>query len=166
MIWKKITDFECHYEVSDEGEIKSLSKRNYGNILYKSIKNEYYSVNLWKDNKMYTKYVHRLVAKEFVPNPLNLREVNHKWGNKLDNRAIALEWNTSSENQLHAYRLGLQTAPNKKKVLQFSKDGKFIKEFESISEAGRRLSISPQNISSCCNNIRKLGGNFIWKFKN
>lgn len=51
--------------------------------------------------------VHRLVAKLFIPNPNGLREINHKDGNKLNNKVSNLEWVTTQENQLHARDMGL-----------------------------------------------------------
>lgn len=53
-------------------------------------------------------YIHRLVAKAFVPNPRGLKEVNHKDGNKENNNADNLEWCTRSENNRHAFKTGLR----------------------------------------------------------
>ena len=47
-------------------------------------------------------YVHILVAEAYIENPLNLPEVNHKKGNKKDNRPCAIEWSTHDDNIEHA----------------------------------------------------------------
>lgn len=51
--------------------------------------------------------IHRAVALCFIPNPNNLREVNHKDGDKSNNEVSNLEWVSRRGNTLHAYRLGL-----------------------------------------------------------
>lgn len=54
--------------------------------------------------------VHRLVAMAFLPNPMGLKEVNHKDGNKKNNHYLNLEWCTRGQNIKHAYDLGLRTS--------------------------------------------------------
>lgn len=49
------------------------------------------------------------------------------------------------------------------KVYQFSMDGKFIKEWNGLSEAGRALSISAGNICSCIQRKRNHAGGYIWR---
>lgn len=54
--------------------------------------------------------VHRLVLSTFNPIAnMNSYDVNHKNGDKLDNRLENLEWCTRSENIKHSYRNGLQS---------------------------------------------------------
>ena len=56
--------------------------------------------------KMY--FVHRLVAEKYIPNPDNLPQINHKDGDKTNNRADNLEWVSNFENRRHAVKEGLQ----------------------------------------------------------
>ena len=68
----------------------------------------YMKVALCIKGKLKQFLVHRLVAKAFVPNPENKREVNHIDGNKTNNKVSNLEWVTARENQIHAVKTGLK----------------------------------------------------------
>ena len=66
--------------------------------------------------------------------------------------------------------MGLNSAERNKRVsrkavLQFDKQGNFIREWESQSEAARNLGLDTGNISSVCLEKVKTAGKFIWKFK-
>jgi hypothetical protein len=98
------------YTITDKGEVYSditglMKTRNKGNT-------EYQIINFMRNNgKKKTYRLHRLVLMAFKPiaNPEDM-EVNHIDGNKKNNCLSNLEWCTSSENQIHAFKNGLQKA--------------------------------------------------------
>jgi hypothetical protein len=112
-VWKDIKGYEGHYQVSDCGRVKSLSrvvKSRVGvfgtkkEIILKTFKNRdgYLKYKLCINGKEKSVISHRLVANEFLENPFNKPQVNHKNGIKDDNRVDNLEWVTSSENVIHS----------------------------------------------------------------
>jgi hypothetical protein len=106
--WRDISGYEGIYKVSDLGKVKSFHRKS-PMILKQTLTKEGYmrlELNNSGISKKFT--VHRLVAAAFVDNPENKKEVNHIDGNKQNNTKSNLEWNTSSENQLHAFDTGLQ----------------------------------------------------------
>lgn len=68
----------------------------------------YHTITVHVFKTQITLRVHKIIAYKFCPNPEGKPEVNHKDGNKLNNCAENLEWVTSSENQKHAFKIGLQ----------------------------------------------------------
>ena len=118
-IWKDVPGYEGMYRVSNLGRVKSLPrikkafKGVYYNTKQRILKNDilpsgYYRVVLHKNSKAIKSFVHRLVARTFIPNPERKPEVNHKNGVKADNKADNLEWTTAKENTSHAAIAGLR----------------------------------------------------------
>lgn len=95
--WKAIEGYEGLYEVSDLGRVRAVN----GKIKKPDNDRGYLKVGLWLNGKRKNHRIHRLVAKAFIPNPYNRKEVNHKARDKSDNRAISLEWVTPLQNKRH-----------------------------------------------------------------
>jgi hypothetical protein len=97
---EKIKDFE-NYLISKDGDIYS----NYTNKKLKcsSDKNGYLKIRLVNKSGRKTMFLHRLLAIQFIPNPLNKPFINHIDGNKYNNRLYNLEWCTHKENMKHAW---------------------------------------------------------------
>lgn len=100
--------FKLHHSglfcVSECGKILGKS----GRMLKPKSQGNYLIVNYQADNKkIRNKYIHRLVAETYLPNPENLEYVNYKDGNKLNNCIDNLEWCSPRNNSLHAVKFGL-----------------------------------------------------------
>lgn len=90
------------YAVSNYGNIVNVKSQR---VLKQCVNSSgYKKVVLNKENE----YVHRLVATAFISNPDCLPEVNHKDGNKWNNRVDNLEWVSKSDNAKHAFAEGLR----------------------------------------------------------
>lgn len=172
----QIPDFPNYY-ITDTGDVYSRNYNRTGRFKKLSphkISIGYILVALHKRGVVCYKYVHRLVAEAFIPNPENKPQVNHINGVRNDNRVENLEWVTESENALHSFqKLGRRGCwsvefnrvhPKSKPVLQF-KDGKFVAEFKSTGAASRATGAPQGSICACCNKKRLSAGGFQWKYK-
>ncbi len=101
-IWLPMKRFEGYYEISNLGNIRRAKSKRLRRISYANI---YPSIVLSVKGKHKTIRIHRLVAETFLPPVKGKTHVNHKNGNKNDNRVENLEWVTQAENNLHAYRV-------------------------------------------------------------
>jgi len=107
---KPIIGYEGYF-ACPTGRIWATAKRRWGERYLKTwlIGHGYEMVMLYKDTSPSKFLVHRLIAQAFISNPDNLREVNHKDGNKLNNRPENLEWVSSKQNKKHAWDNGSYT---------------------------------------------------------
>ena len=98
---KKIKNWEI-YTIDEFGKVKNTITNRYlkGALNSKG----YLRVELHNNKKLKKFFIHRLVAEYFIENPLNKEQVNHKDGNKLNNKVNNLEWVTNQENRNHAVK--------------------------------------------------------------
>ena len=166
-IWKDVPGYEGRYEVSNFGNVRSMCYNHTGqtNVL-KPRKNRtgYLQVNLYKDGQKKTFKVHRLVAKAFVPNPLNLPQINHINECKLNNRADNLEWCDCRYNQNYGTRNDRIAKAQSRPVIQFDKSGDIVKEWPSLMEVERQTGWYSGHISRCCHGKLKTAYNHIWRY--
>lgn len=104
--WEDIKGYNA-YQVSDRGRIKSHNGRwSKKSKILKPVDNSYgyKRVTLVKGGEKKNVYIHRIVAETFIPNPNRKRCINHKDGNKSNNRSDNIEWCTHQENTEHMYK--------------------------------------------------------------
>lgn len=106
--WKPIDGTDGKYEVSNLGHVRTNGKRPGLLTLTKQPKGYLYAMIQLSNGKQKNCRVHRLVAEYFLPNPDNMKEVNHKDGNKDNNHVSNLEWCTRSNNVKHSFDTGLK----------------------------------------------------------
>lgn len=176
-VWKDIEGYEGKYQVSDNGEVRSLNYGGYGGVkLLKQCthRDGYKRVALCKNGKRKYYFVHRLVAIAFISNPHNYKEVNHKDECKSNNNMNNLEWCTREYNlnygtikeRFSEHRKG-KNSPSAKPILMYDKEGNFIKRFECISDVNEYFNNDKaySNVSACLRGITKTAYNYIFKYE-
>ena len=168
-LWK-VFPLNNDYEVSNQGRVKRKTiVTTHGRtwkerILTNTLTHDkYLKVGIKINGEQKDRRVHDLVAITFLDNPNNLPEVNHKNGNKLDNRVENLEWCTSSYNQQHAVDNNLQPiqiTTYKGKLSKEQRD-EIIKEYNetetSIRKLAKKYDVSHTTISAIIHNKYNYG---------
>lgn len=179
-IWAWIDGYEGQYMVSTFGRVISIErirgnhskKQNVRKKIKKLSDNGhgYKFVNLWKDNKEEKKYIHRLVAMAFIPNPENLPQINHKDEDKSNNRIDNLEWC----NQKYNINYGTFRTRSKSTMLRngnnrgidvYDMNGKFIKTYVFSNEVCKEYGINRRVLYDVCNGITRSvkGHRFVFE---
>lgn len=170
-IWKPILNYEGMYQISNKGRVRSCDryvkggKFRIGKIRKQSTTPKGYKrVTISKDGESKNFMVHRLVAEAFIQNPDNKPQVNHIDGDKANNKANNLEWCTNGENQIHAWKCGLNKGakgllkggnhPGAKTIRCLTTD----EIFECIRSASKIYGIDRSDISRCCKGKAKSAG--------
>lgn len=169
---KDVVGYEGVYRVDHMGNILPVNPRNRYRTKLKpsSDRAGYQIVSLVKSGVKHTRTVHRVVAEAFYGK--SDLDVNHKNGNKADNRLENLEFCTKSENIKHAIRTGLfkpnymKIATSKsKRVEQLTHDNVLVAVYDSAHEAARMTGFNRGNISTCCR-LDKIMYGYKWRYIN
>lgn len=164
-----------NYEITTSGRIISSFKRHV-ELTPRLNKGGYLYVNLYNDKGRKTKKIHRLVAETFIPNPNNLPQVNHKDGNKLNNRVENLEWCDQPQNTKHAVEHGLINfySERRKRASQVNglkraravtimniKTG-YVRGFRSVQETARYLDVLQPKVSYAAQKGKCINDYQVW----
>lgn len=170
--WRPVVGYEGTYEVSNLGMVARLPSRQNRKrhvMVHFLINSGYLAVRLTKNKKTKTKLIHRLVADAFIPNPQNLRYVNHKDENPLNNFVENLEhctcgYNNSYGNwakrQSESHINNLESNKLAKKVVCIETGAVYL----SIRDAERKTGCHHSYISQSCRDSQKTCHGFHWKY--
>ena len=143
--FKKIEEYE-NYEISNLGNVRNIDT---GKILKPGKNNRgYYHVILYKNGTKTTFKIHRLVGFAFIPNPENLRDIDHIDRNKTNNSISNLRWVSQSNNLRNRPKfknssskyMGVcfhKAAGKYKAQIRINNKNKYIGLYETEEEAGR-----------------------------
>ena len=185
VVRKTVVGYEGLYFVSNDGEVTNAD----GTVIKQSVKNGcgtcYKRVSLYKDGQYKSKYVHRLVAEAFIPNPDNLPVVNHKDEDGTNNKVENLEWCTNQYNVNYGTARERQrekligvphTEEHKKKIsdsLYQHYDEGFVGRrvicletgviYDSVAKAARDLGISEAAVRMSCNRESAKGYKYTFR---
>lgn len=157
-IWKDIKGWKGLYQISSLGNVRSLNRivktkkgeREYkGRVLKSNIgTNGYRYVCLSSGIKISTKYIHKLVATNFLEE-IEGCEVDHINSIKTDNRLVNLRYITHFENSSRANKgrhkdNSMEKNPKSKIVLGFIGD-KIVKEYDCAKKLCNELGMNYSN---------------------
>lgn len=181
--WKDIDEFEG-FLISTKG--RCYSQKTKRMLKAQKYSNGYLFYSFKIKGIQYTRSIHRLMAKAFIPNPENKPQVDHINGIRDDNRLENLRWATQTENNLNpitnakhinglknsenakkALKKATEVAAikNRKKVYMYSLDGRLEATYNSVIDAGKENNCCPQNISACCRGRLKQVKGHKWSYE-
>lgn len=159
-IWKDIPSYEGLYSVSTLGKVKNKKTDKILKPMHNG--NKYFQVEIRKNGEPKRCLVHRLVAQSFFSDFSTDLEVNHKNGNKADNRLCNIELVTRSENLIHRiYKLGVPVNNHPIKAVKCIDTGIV---YSSVHEAARDVKTTQSNISQCLRGKTKTAAGLKWVY--
>lgn len=178
-MWKQISGYENVYEINENGDLRRVGSKN---LIKKQVRKDgYLQYQLSYQGKRKSKKIHRLVAETFIPNPNNYSVVNHIDGNKKNNYYKNLEWCTATENNTHAWEIGLHKATERQRLsaqntikdnqkMAWEKNKRKVvclntqQTFDSIKEASEIMGVQRSKITLVCQGKQKSTKGLTFKY--
>lgn len=171
-MWKEIPNTDgCYFADSETGKIKSVERKGAdgrhlkGKILKPWVQNSGYEVVTLHCKKIQRDFlVHRLVAQTFLIPEEHQTDINHKDGNKRNNKLDNLEYTTRSENIRHSVDHNLTTprVARYHKVHMLDTEGVYQESFNSIKEAAQYVGVTSTQIIYALQGKSHTAGGFMW----
>ena len=172
--WKPIPRFENNYWISNKTRVWSIKTRSFLKVKPMD-KHGHLGVCLCKDGERYYRYIHRLMAEAFIPNPHRYPVVRHLDDNPDYNTIENLRWGTQRDNAYDAIRNGrayLITDEDREKGCQLKRTpimavnlrtGEEI-IFNGQGTAARILDIPQANIWKVLNGLRPRAQGYVFRY--
>lgn len=188
--WRPVVGYEGLYEVNNLGEVKSLPKLTRNKTAFWMTKERimnnvtsthgYQYVTLCKDGKQERVSVHRLMGFAFLENkdPEHYDRINHKDENP-ENNYIHINTDGTVNEELsnlewcsHQYNITYGTTkerikrhnPRIRKVKQYTLNGEFVKEWDSIKDIHKDLGFSRSSVTATCQHKYLQTNGFVWRY--
>lgn len=203
-IWAKIKNIHG-YEVSTFGKIRSVKKvisvgsngkirpkysNNNGNsnIISAMVTTSNGYLTMMLGNEI--KYIHKIVAETFIPNPFGYSQVRHIDNNRTNNNVKNLEWTNLQQSDLDEEYINniinadfdvdcddyhnnnhenvelIHGKRRGKPTIAYTLDGVYVCKYNSITEAALNNNLSRYMVSSVAHMQKENSGGFIWRFEN
>ena len=154
---KDIKDYEGLYAITRDGRVWSYKSKKF---LKPRLVRGYHQVDLYKDKKVKSYLIHRLVAEAFIPNPENKQQVNHLDEDKSNNCVDNLEWCDAKYNTNYGTRN--ERAAKKLSIPIYCEE--LNKIFDGARQAARELGLDNSNIIKCCKGKYKTTGGYHFRY--
>jgi hypothetical protein len=161
--WRDIPDFEG-YQVSSFGNVRGVDRLRRSKIGLRLTRGQelkqllnkkgYPEVRLRKQG-CHTRLVHK---------PESCTQINHINGIKTDNRVNNLEWVTQSENQLHAYKLGLQPSRSGEANGRATLTDEKVTTLKELYNSGKSAKEVAEIMNVSIYTVRAIIAGKSWKF--